>query len=115
MIITPNWWRPCRSRPGPDHDKVCAALVEAGKTLARERGVSSLHWLFTGPDQAAFLATRGFHTRIGCQYNWHNRGYRAFDDYLQHFTADKRKKVKRESRRVRDSGVELREEPGRDI
>jgi len=100
---------------GPDRDAVCAALVEACKTLARERGVSSLHWLFTGPDQAEFLATRGFHTRIGCQYHWHNRGYRDFDDYLQHFTADKRKKVKRERRRVRDAGVELRVVPGRDL
>src|SRR3569623_2867265 len=115
MIITPNWWRPCRSRPGPDRDKVCAALVEACKTLARERGVASLHWRFTGPDQAAFLATRGFHTRIGGQYLWHNRGYRDFDDYLQLFPADNRKKVIRDRRRVRDAGVELRVVPCRDL
>ena len=39
------------------------------------------------------------------QFHWHNSGYRDFDHYLESFTADKRKKAKRERRRVLEDGV----------
>jgi uncharacterized protein len=39
------------------------------------------------------------------QFHWHNRNYRHFDDFLGTFTAEKRKKAKRERRRVAEQGV----------
>jgi len=45
--------------------------------------------------------------RAGCQFHWTNNGYRDFDDYLATFTAEKRKKLKRERRFVQDAGVTL--------
>ncbi len=84
------------------------SLIEKAKTLAAELNVSSLHWLFTSQDQALELETHGFQQRLDCQYHWHNQDYADFDDYLGQFTAEKRKKVNRERRRVREAGVELR-------
>lgn len=92
----------------PDRDAVGTALIEAGRALAVERNTSSLHWLFADEGQARQIADHGFHLRLGCQYHWHNRGYRDFDDYLEHFTAEKRKKTRRERRRVAEAGIELR-------
>jgi predicted N-acyltransferase len=39
------------------------------------------------------------------QFHWHNQQYRDFDHYLESFTADKRKKARRERRRVAEDGI----------
>jgi len=43
--------------------------------------------------------------RRDCQFHWTNRGYASFEDYLASFTAEKRKKARRERRRVAESGI----------
>ncbi len=88
------------------------ALIQGAIRVAEEAGVSSLHWLFTAHDEQALLEDQGLLRRVGCQFHWHNRGYSTFEDYLGTFTAEKRKKVKRERRRVVESGVRIRRIPG---
>jgi len=46
-------------------------------------------------------------SRQDVQFHWHNRDYRDFDHYLEGFTAEKRKKAKRERRRVAEQGIEF--------
>ena len=46
--------------------------------------------------------------RIGCQYHWHNHGYRDFQDYLDHLRSKRRKQVRRERREANASDVEIR-------
>ena len=101
--------------PDAQSETVGAALIDTAKALAQELEVSSLHWLFTGEEQTRALEARGFQRRLGCQYHWHNRGYRDFEDFLSCFTAEKRKKVKRERRRVREAGVTIRVLPGGEL
>ena len=83
------------------------ALIEHALQHARERGVSSLHWLFPPREQAELLSRHALLLRTGCQFHWSNPGYRDFDDFLDRFTAQKRKKLKRERRHVAEAGVEL--------
>jgi predicted N-acyltransferase len=84
---------------------VAARLVDAARATAHELGASSLHVLFpTGPERE-MLERSGFLTRKGCQFHWANDGYGSFDDFLGRFSADKRKKVKRERRRVAEAGI----------
>lgn len=91
------------------------ALIDAALALAQDTGASSLHWLFTRGEEAALLETRGHLRRVTSQFHWHNRDYRDFDDYLAMFAADKRKKIKRERRFVREAGVTLRVVPGSEL
>src|SRR5262249_52208400 len=42
--------------------------------------------------------------RLDCQFHWFNRGYADFEGFLASFTAEKRKKARRERRRVLDAG-----------
>ena len=73
-----------------------------------EKGFSSLHINFTGPDADAMLHGRaGWLERIGCQFHWHNRGYRDFQDFLDGFTSRKRKQVRKEREQVLAHGVEF--------
>jgi predicted N-acyltransferase len=69
--------------------------------------VSSVHVLFPGAEEAGELERHGFMTRLGTQFHWENRGYADFDAFLAGFSAQKRKKVRRERRRVAEAGVEL--------
>jgi predicted N-acyltransferase len=96
-------------------DTVRSLLVEGARETANRTGASSLHWLFTTEADTETLEQGGFLRRTGCQFHWFNRGYRDFGDFLSGFSADKRKKVKRERRYVRDAGITTEVITGADI
>lgn len=100
-------------RPGADRDRVRRALLAAAESLLPD--ASSLHVQFTTAEEAAWLAGNGFLERIDCQFQWQNRGYGDFDDFLADFTADKRKKAKRERRRVAEAGIRFEWRAGHDL
>jgi hypothetical protein len=97
-----------------DRSGVASAVVDAARRLADTEKASSIHWLFTDPVDQALLAGHGYLLREGTQFHWSNRGYRNFDHYLDSFSADRRKKVRRERRRVREAGVRFDWIDGRD-
>ncbi len=95
-------------RADADQAAVATTLMEGSRQLADELNCSSLHWLFTTPDEQELLAEQGFMTRIGCQFHWHNAGYRDFDGFLAALNTKRRKNIKRERRLVNDAGLSLR-------
>ena len=82
-------------------------LIRFANQTAQQRRASTLHWLFPSQEETDRLAQHGLLRRSGTQFHWFNRNYRDFDDFLDGFTAEKRKKIKRERRRVAESGVEI--------
>jgi len=64
-----------------------------------------VHALFLDETARAACGRRGWLLRRGCQFHWSNRGYTSFEHYLTTFTAEKRKKARRERRRVEEAGV----------
>src|SRR5262249_15509406 len=49
------------------------------------------------------------------QFQWTNRGYASFDAYLDTFTAEKRKKARRERRRVAEAGIRFETRMGEQL
>lgn len=94
---------------------VKVALVKAGLEVAAELGVSAWQCLFVRETDLPYLAEAGLLVRRGVQFHWLNRGYRDFADFLDGFTADKRKKLKRERRSVSDTGLRLEARHGDEI
>ena len=92
-------------QPDQQPAEIAAALLEGAVELARQTGSSSVHVLFPAPEENTFLARAGFLARKDCQFHWHNRGYQNFDAFLNEFTAEKRKKARRERRRVAEAGI----------
>ncbi|MEO7387654.1 MAG: GNAT family N-acetyltransferase [Gammaproteobacteria bacterium] len=84
---------------------ITAALLAGATELAKETGASSVHVLFPTSSEATLLSRAGFLARKDCQFHWSNRGYADFDAFLGEFTAEKRKKAKRERRRVAEAGI----------
>ena len=90
-----------------DREQVANTLIAQALELAREMNVSSLHWLFPHTPDMQRLEQQGLIRRTGTQFHWHNRDYRSFDDFLAAFSAQKRKKLKRERRRVAEQGITI--------
>jgi hypothetical protein len=102
-------------RTGCDATALRASLAEALRRDAARQGHSGTHANFTTDDDQQALEAAGFVRRDDVRFLWHNRGYRDFDDYLDGFRSDKRKKVRRERRRVTESGIALRSLAGESI
>jgi hypothetical protein len=92
----------------PRPDQTVGAILDFALEESQRLRLPSIHWLFPTPDELEPLLARGFLHRLGCQFHWQNRGYRDFQDFLDTFTAKRRKNINRERRRVREAGLELR-------
>lgn len=104
--------------PGP---RLLAGAAERKKALSgalidlSERvGASSAHVNFVGDDDAGTLAASGYLSRRGIQYHWFNRGYRAYDDFLETLSSRKRKMLRRE-RKEAGKGLTIRRIEGPDL
>ncbi|MCF8149295.1 MAG: GNAT family N-acetyltransferase [Burkholderiaceae bacterium] len=102
-------------RRGVAREAVAPALLDAALDVARQFGVSSWQCLFVEENDRALLAAAGLLMRRGVQFHWFNRDYGDFDGFLGSFTADKRKKLKRERRQVHESGLRLETRHGDEI
>ncbi len=92
-------------RPDLDGARTRQTLIEAVEAHARERALSSVHALFLDEADRAALERGRWLTRRDCQFHWTNHAYTSFEQYLETFTAEKRKKARRERRRVAEAGI----------
>ena len=98
-----------------ERDKVSHALIQRTVELANANQVSSAHCLFPDEKEIHIWPELGFLLRKDCQFHWHNHGYGSFDDFLATLSAEKRKKLKRERRRVSEAGITFRLYRGREL
>jgi uncharacterized protein len=93
--------------PNVDGKAITRSVVRAALDYARSEQLSSWHVLFPTDETAADLDRAGLILRRDCQFHWYNHGYESFEAFLATFTAEKRKKAKRERRRVAEAGIEF--------
>jgi len=98
-----------------DAAAVGAALARAAMEYARAERLSSWHVLFPGANDLSTVKSAGLIERRDCQFHWFNQDYESFDAFLAGFTAEKRKKAKRERRRVAEAGIEFDTRMGGDM
>lgn len=91
-------------------------LLEALPGYLDNEELSGAHINFTDPTLDALLGQQdGWLSRIGCQYHWHNRGYRDFQDFLDTLSSRKRKQMRKEREQVAGQGFEFRWQEGREL
>ena len=102
-------------RAGLDRRAIAMHLLEALQDHAARRRLSSVHALFLDEPARAACEEAGWLLRRDCQFHWSNHGYASFDAYLETFTAEKRKKARRERRRVAEAGIRFETRFGGDL
>lgn len=99
-----------------DHtNAVEKALVERALKIVDERGLSSFHSLFCTASECQSYTHLELLERHSTQFHWQNNDYHTFDDFLTKMSSKKRKNIKRERRRVRESGVHYQWLSGDDL
>jgi len=96
------------------------ALLQALVDLAKQCQLSSLHLLFTSPNDRAACEALGLMQRQTVQFHWDNTSpqgqcFNHFDAFLASLSQEKRKKIKQERRRVADASVTFRTSVGTNI
>ncbi|WP_324020701.1 GNAT family N-acetyltransferase [Pantoea sp. JZ29] len=72
------------------------------------QALSGAHINFTDSHANALLAEQpDWLARLGCQYHWHNRGYRDFQDFLDTLMSRKRKQLRKEREQIALNGFEF--------
>lgn len=85
-----------------------AQLLAALTDGLEAEGLSSLHVNFTQAScDQVFAQDQGWLQRLGCQFHWHNRGYRDFQDFLDALSSRKRKQMRKEREQVAGQGIDF--------
>jgi len=92
-------------RPDLDRPTLAKRLLADIEAYTASHSLSSVHALFLDEPAHAACEAAGWLIRRDCQFHWTNHNYPDFDAYLDTFTAQKRKKTRRERRRVAEAGI----------
>lgn len=120
----PKWvnavpFTPCQGqrvliKPGQNEKTVIAACLDYIRRISEEQLISSLHSLFPLAEQVDDYPERVL-IRTGTQFQWFNKDYRDFADYLQSFTSRQRKNVMKERNKIAQQGIVLERVEGVNI
>ena len=102
-------------RDAQDPDALRGLLLQAMRQLLDQSGASSWHCLFTNENDRAALADHGLLQRKTIQFQWRNRNYEDFDDFLAALTSKRRKQIKRERRQIARQQVRVERRSGAEI
>lgn len=94
------------ARTAADRAVLAKALIQWCET----EKLSSLHVLFSSPDDLLACEQAGMMLRHTVQFHWSNAdpAYADFEDFLASLSQEKRKKIRQERRKVADAGVTFR-------
>lgn len=98
-----------------DEHQSVGLITHALNTLSEKIPCSSWHGLFFPSTDVERCRQLGYSIREGVQYQWFNRNYTHFDDFLNTFSSRKRKNVLKERKRVQQQGVRFDWRTGADI
>jgi uncharacterized protein len=104
--FTPATGRRFLIAPGVDEQRAVSALLDGALDALKRNRASSIHLHFMNAHEAELVRADGrFQARLSSQFHWQNHGYASFDEHLASFRSVVRKEVRKERRRVVESGV----------
>lgn len=87
------------------NDSIRETLLAHLLDRIRERDLSSLHWLFLPSEELPMLEAHDCLVRTGCHFEWRNPGVTNFEQWLATLSSARRKTIRRERRRVRETNI----------
>lgn len=96
-------------------DLVIEQFEEALQTITDTYAVSNWQSLYVAGDEAKALDKRGWWQRFDVQFQWFNRDYRSFEQFLMQLKSRKRKQIRKERALVSKQGIRMQVLEGSDI
>ncbi|MEP0177557.1 MAG: GNAT family N-acetyltransferase [Paraglaciecola sp.] len=91
-----------------DKNALLTALCKTIEQQLSNLAMSSMHWLFVEKSVSENLSKHKQLMRHSVQFQWFNKEYKSFEDYLTTFNSRKRKSVKKERLKVIEQEVEVK-------
>lgn len=91
-----------------NEENLSKILLDKAVEITKENNLSSFHSLFLNKEQFDQLDGSQILKRHSSQFHWQNHAYSNFDDFLKRMSSKKRKNIKRERRRIRESEISYR-------
>ena len=101
--------------PAEDEEYLTEIMLYAIDNFCSKNNLSGSSFHFVDPDWKAFVVKHGYSAWLHQSFEWKNQLYGSFDDYLESFTKNQRRNIKRERERVRNQGVSIRAFTGDEI
>jgi predicted N-acyltransferase len=101
--------------PEEDEEKLTGLLVAAIDRLCRNNNIAGCSFLFVDPQWQNGMKRFGFSSWMHQSYIWENRGYHSFDDYLAIFNKNQRRNIRRERKKMAESGIEIKSLNGEEV
>ena len=98
-------------RASLDPYEACTILLNTIDSLCRSRQLYTSRIYFVSPASPQLhtaLSHQGYVCLQSQYFLWFNRDFKTFDDYLKSFKSNRRTKIKRELKSIRDQGIDVR-------
>lgn len=96
-------------------NKARSTILKILTEETKKNEFSSIHLLFGNDDELKDAENIGWLRRFGVQFQWKNRGFSCFDDFLKTLSQKKRKKIKAERRKITESQIKCYVYQGNEI
>lgn len=90
-----------------DNADIKKHLLDNLKSHAKDKHLSSMHFLFCEDEDIKAFDKDDFLFRFDYQYHWHNQEYETFDDFLKSLVSKRRKNIRRERKKVTDENIQV--------
>lgn len=101
--------------PTADKKLIIQKLTEFSLHVLKKYNLSTIHNLFIDKEVTEIQKELGFFQRIDCQFHWKNNNYEDFDHFLSFLKPKKRKNIKQERRKVKDSNIQIQRLKGEEL
>lgn len=101
--------------PGLDEEELTEVMLAEIDRFCEQHRLSGCGFNFVDPAWRERLLRRGYASWTHQSYEWRNRGFRTFDDYLSVFNKNQRRNIKRERASMEEQGIVLRALRGEEI
>lgn len=112
--FTPATGRRLLTKPGMEEEG-SVAILTAAQEVAKKNQISSIHLTFCSDKDVDFSRQLNFISRKSLQYQWLNKDYKSFDQFLDRLTSRKRKAIRKERRTALEFGGKITQFTGNEI
>ncbi len=95
-------------KTGEDKTLLASLLINAADQVLKDFKGSSSHFLFIKEEEKDLFSNTEYQIRHSFQYHWQNQSYSHFDRFLEALKGKRAKEIRRERKKVAESGLQLK-------